>query len=108
MKKFKSAEEYLEDAVNKLHYSDQPWFENGVYDGGIRAILEAIKQAQLDAIQITVERCAEETQVDINGDIDDKFSFRDQDGVWCEIKVNKQSILNVATKIKNELNETNK
>ena len=69
MTKLKSAEELI-----KLYYVNQEDF------------IEVIKQAQLDAIQATVEMCAEEAEVVHN------------DGELTT------AILNVATQMKAELN----
>ena len=100
MKKLKSAEEYLEEECTRtLAESGNPWYENGIYDGRHDEILNAIKQAQIDAIEATAERCAEEAK--LKGYV----AYSDKNESY--IKVDKQSILNVATKMKEELNETN-
>lgn len=44
----KSPEEYLEEEINKLHDSGQPWYDEGIYDGTASPILAAIKQACYD------------------------------------------------------------
>ena len=47
----KKAIEYLEEEINKLHDSDQPWFDGNIYDGESSPILKAIKQAQFDMLE---------------------------------------------------------
>ena len=81
MEKLKSAEEYLKD-VNSLTLREE------LYKIG--------KQIQIDAIQLAVERCADEVYIDIYNDFLD-------DGEIYPFKININSILNVATKIKEEL-----
>lgn len=91
----KKAEDYLEEEVDKLHYSDQPYFDNGIYDGNSKAIISAIKAAQLDAIEATVKLCAENVAVECTEAVGVK-------GMYL-FGINKQSILSVADKLKSEL-----
>ena len=59
-------------------------------------VLELIRQVQIDTIDYTVKRCAEEAKVMYDfGHV----SYHESDGY----EVKKQSILNVADKIKEEL-----
>ena len=106
MKKLKSAEEYLEEECTRtLAESGNPWYENGIYDGRHDEILNAIKQAQIDAIEATAERCAEEAVFKITENaLIEEGSLYDyyDDGVYT-YRVDSDSILNVADKMKEEL-----
>lgn len=101
MKKLKSAEEYLEEN----YFTDFFLREELSCDEIRDKIKKVIKQAQIDAIQTTVERCAEETKIRITknalieeGDLYDIYD----DGVYT-YSISNSSILNVATKMKGEI-----
>ena len=89
MKKLKSAEEYLKETFGWNHETSDLTHYVSYWKG-------LIKQAQIDAIQIAVERCAEEARV--------KYYYVGSNVDYAE--VNEKSILNVANKLKEELNET--
>ena len=97
MNKLKSAEEYFKQYVG---YKIQ-----GVLESEDKSIIEAIKQAQLDAIQIAVERCAEEAKFSITENAltaaKELYDYYD-DGVYT-YSISNSSILNVANKLKEEL-----
>lgn len=102
----KKAKQYLEEAIEIDDNHGSPWYENGIYDGYDEPILKAIKQAQIDAIDETVKRCAEEANLLINNlsstdkEYNDYYKCGDD-----EISVNRLSILQVANKLKKELDE---
>lgn len=84
MKKLKTSEEYLKETFG--------WnYETSDLTHYVSYWKDLIKQVQIDAIQIAVERCVEEATMG-----------------WDEFirTVDKSSILNVANKLKEELNET--
>jgi hypothetical protein len=102
----KKPEEYLENAVNRLHDSEQPYLDENVYDGKLSPIIQAIKAAQEDAIRETVQKCVENATIEC-------FEFKED---WMEEPINitiddygnihgicKQSILSVADKLIKEL-----
>ena len=97
MKKIKNAEEYFKQYVG---YKIQ-----GVLESEDKSIIEAIKQAQLDAIQITVEMCAEEAKFSIteNALIEAKELYDYYDDGAYTYSISNSSILNVANKLKEEL-----
>ena len=95
----KKAEQYLEDVINQLHDSDQPWFTDNVYDGGSGPIMEAIKQAQIDAIEETVKLCAKNAYCDLIHPPDEDYPDLEE----SEYLVVKQSILNCAEILKKQL-----
>lgn len=70
------------------------------YIGTSRNIIKAIKTAQIDAIDATAKRCAEEATT-----MDDPNSYCGNTGseYLPDIIVNKQSILQVAEQLKKEL-----
>ena len=99
----KKAEEYLQQfKILRSNYKEgEPFPFNLTRDahiGSYRDILKAIKQAQLDAIEETVKRCAEEVETE-------EYPYMD----GCETcghtatYVNKKSILNVAEQLKKEI-----
>jgi hypothetical protein len=57
-------EEYLEMAIT-LHCDeyDSPYCDVMVYDGRVKEVLEAIKFAQIEAIQETVQKCIEKAEL---------------------------------------------
>lgn len=66
--------------------------------------LNRIKNAMQEACNQTVDLCAEnakinwvENNVEMESDTD--FSFRDNDGSWCKININEQSILDTKKQI---------
>ena len=90
MTKLKSADELI-----KLYYVNQEDF------------IEVIKQAQLDAIQATVEMCAEEATLLEDGvDIGKEYFMEKYNTFYSDtvFSINNQSILNVADKMIKELN----
>ena len=89
----KTAEEYI------LHYAPH----RAMTQKSVLLLEELIKQCQIDAIEETVILCAEKAEVNINGDCDDKFSLRSQDGEWLVIIVNEDSILNCAEILKKQI-----
>ena len=109
MKKLKSAEEYLErfdfytDEVTDVGSFE--WIENASKE----ELIGIIKKIQLETIQTTVENCAEEAKFSIteNALIEDGelYDYYD-DGVYT-YSISNSSILNVANKMKIELDETN-
>ena len=105
MKKLKSAEEYYNDYNLKCY--------RGVCNKELfskREMLELIKQAQLDAIQTTVKNCAEEADANVEfiGWLNEnKEVYNIQEGQDYEVRVIKSSILNVAEKRKEKLDENN-
>lgn len=90
----KKAEDYIIERETD-HWADQEYCKSD--------IINWIKQAQIDAIEETVKRCAENAEVNINGDCDDKFSLRSQNGEWLVIKPCVEKILNVAEQLKKGL-----
>lgn len=93
----KKAEEYLQESVNKVDALLSPWYENGIYDGYDYVILEAIKSAQLEAIEETVKLCAENAVTKYEFVSTGDYSGFDN---WI---VNKQSIMNCAEILKEQL-----
>lgn len=91
----KKSEKYLEEEIDKLHDNDQPWYDAGIYDGTALPILNAIKVAQIDAIEATCKRCAELVEA----------RFKDEPIIKAYL-LDGSSILKVADKMKEELNET--
>ena len=103
----KTPEQYIKDAINKLHDSDKPWFADNVYDGGSGPIIEAIKQAQVDAIEETCKVCAENASIDLYDFIGSSFKKFEQDNHYVindasYIEISKASILNCAGILKKE------
>ena len=98
MKKLKTSEEYLKETFGWNHETSDLTHYVSYWKG-------LIKQAQLDAIQIAVERCAEEAKFSIteNALIEDGelYDYYD-DGVYT-YSISNNSILNVANKLKEEL-----
>lgn len=109
----KKPEEYYNDLLK--------WREGN--NGGIqqhkKAILEVLKKAQTEAVEETCRVCAKEARMkhfyydkDDNNDLynkhlDEGFERCDGDGIPYGVdvlKINKESILSVADKLKEELN----
>jgi len=87
MKKVKTAREFLRD---KLYTENSVFFHNMEFDD----LLVLIRQAQIDAVEYTVERCAESACLTNDEDYPDFSNVQ---------KVDKESILNVANKLKEEI-----
>ena len=90
MKAMKKIEEYIDENynLNKDEDGNEVFFKWEVRD--------IIKQVLVDTIEYTVKRCAEEA----------KIEYIPEDGCATGdyYDINKQSILNVADKIKEEVN----
>jgi hypothetical protein len=95
----KSPEQYLEDAIEKTDDVDQPFFDKNhlIYDGKAKPIINAIKQAQIDAYNESLDDTIKHVAVEhIDLTTDEVFDYTDvlvDDDV--EVRVNKQSILNL-------------
>jgi hypothetical protein len=89
--------EYLKDAINIFPESDQPWFEDGIYDGNYSPIIIAIQAAQEDAIRETVEECLKSVELFIDYKPIYSTTTLPPDIRSCGIK--KDSILSVADKL---------
>lgn len=93
----KKAEDYLLEFVGRS-------YSNIAYNSEEVDIMEAIKAAQLDAIDEAVKLCADTTNLIINSlsstdkDFDDDYQCGD-----TVISVNRRSILNCAEILKKEL-----
>ncbi|MGV8961950.1 MAG: hypothetical protein ACOH2V_01035 [Candidatus Saccharimonadaceae bacterium] len=99
MKKLKDAEEYLE----QIHPTSIMWLKGLIgLDGkgsDYKKLLNCIKQAQIDAIEAAVERCAEEADTKDEG-------FYDGEQWHHHDIISEETILSVAYKMKEELNDT--
>ena len=91
MNKLKTPEEYIKETFGWNHETSDLTHYVSYWKG-------LIKQAQIDAIQIAVERCAEEARINSSSGISYSNNF------VCEVGICKDSILNVATKMKKEIN----
>ena len=93
MNKLKTPEEYIKETFGWNHETSDLTHYVSYWKG-------LIKQAQIDAIQIAVEMCAEEASLIKDPDQD----FRLTGDEYYDYIIDKQSILNVANKLKEELN----
>ena len=78
------------------------------YIGTSNRIIRAIKQAQIDAIDETVKRCAQQALLSIDGIVEKSNGqtyLCDEGNHYTEtwINIDKQSILQVAEELKKEL-----
>ena len=90
----KKAEQYLKEYVGRR-------YPNTDYNSEEVDIMEAIKQAQIDAIEETVKLCAEKAKLKIDGFYN---SFTYQDCATDDlIEIDKESILNCAEILKKRL-----
>ena len=101
MKKLKSAEEYVRENYFTDFFLREEWSCEQIR----KEIKKVIRQVQIDTIEATVERCAEEAKFRITenalieeGELYDMYD----DGVYT-YSISNNSILNVAIKIKEEL-----
>ena len=66
-----------------------------------RSILDAMKEACRQILELAAENAKinwVENNVEMESDTD--FSFRDNDGNWCKININEQSIFNTIKQVK--------
>ena len=64
-------------------------------------IMDAMKEACRQILELAAENAKinwVENNVEMESDTD--FSFRDNDGNWCKININEQSILNTIKQVK--------
>lgn len=102
----KRAEDYLIEEIEKLSELDQPWYEDYIYDGNSLAIINALKQAKIDAIEETCRVCAESAEADFEplGWLAKQHQINPFiEGEDYEIPIIRSSILEVANKLKKEL-----
>jgi hypothetical protein len=116
----KKPEEYLENAVNRLHDSEQPYLDENVYDGKLSPIIQAIKAAQEDAIRETVKECAKTAKLQKASDYGNfnkhsakwedtkdtthvEMSYGHGDCGYTAVRTNVEAILSVADKLIKEL-----
>ena len=92
----KKAEDYIIEKETD-HWADQDYSKSD--------IIRWIKQAQIDAIDETVKRCAENAEIDFIDLTSDRI-FDYSECLWdddVEVIINKESIFSVAEQLKKEL-----
>ena len=97
----KTPEQYLKEYVGRR-------YPNTTYNSEEVDIMEAIKQAQLDAIEETVKLCAENASIDLYDYIGTSFRKFEQDNHYgindgTYVEISKESILNCAEILKKRL-----
>ena len=84
------------EEIMQEHVDPHCFLKKECYERVIEAMKEACKQ--------TLELAAENAEIswvenDIEMESDTDFSFRDNDGNWCKININEQSILDTIKQI---------
>ena len=76
-----------------------------VFEGSSELTFNATIKAMKEACRQILELAAENAKINwvennVKMESDTDFSFRDNDGNWCKININEQSILNTIKQVK--------